>query len=303
MRLYPEIKLGLIMAFNTYSPVPNAIVADGIMNRFFPYQEPRLKIQYPLANLPEYDEDVDRFVGTYRFTRYSRNEISKVGLLMGMTGGELPIWRNDKGMLMMYDFTGKERRLVQVEPLFFQSIDDDYYVKFIEDTGGSITHLFTDGVSSFEKVPALLTIKMQKTIIIFSLSIFASVLFIGLFRRIRRRIKGSEMMKSSLFNLAELISGVFLMYLLLFGAAVLFFINPLEKLIGFPYGIPLYFYLLQILPFIFIVLIIWYAYKLIKVSPNGITQKSFLFSHVVFFSACLAGIWFLHTWNLIGFKF
>ena len=33
------------------------------MNKFFPYSKPESKIKYPITNLPEYDKNVDRFVG------------------------------------------------------------------------------------------------------------------------------------------------------------------------------------------------------------------------------------------------
>ncbi len=43
--------------------------------------------------------------------------------------------------------------MIQIEPLLFQSIDDDYFCAFRQDDDGKITHLFTNGTSTFEKVP------------------------------------------------------------------------------------------------------------------------------------------------------
>ncbi|MBK7500370.1 MAG: hypothetical protein IPI19_15120 [Ignavibacteriales bacterium] len=74
----------MFIAINGYNSNFNEIVSNEIINMFFPYSKSESKIKYPVTNLPEYDKNVDRFVGDYRFTRYSRNEITKIGLLLGL---------------------------------------------------------------------------------------------------------------------------------------------------------------------------------------------------------------------------
>lgn len=303
MRLFPELQFGLFIAINGYNSNLNVIVADAIMNKFYPYQFPESQTKYPLIQLPAYDKNVDRFVGEYRFTRYSRNEITKIGLLLGMIGNELPIWRNDEGMLMMYNLNGKERRLIQIEPLLFQSIEDDYYIKFREDANGHITHLYTDGITAFERTPSLYTIKAQRIIFAIITLVFVSVSITGLFRTIKRKTKKSGNTKSKLFMFAETISNVYLIYLLLFGLVMNVFLNPLEQLVGFPYGMPWYFYLLQMTPFIFICLTLWFLYKLFIEIKNNHIGKIKLFIYATFLIVNFTAIWFMNTWNLIGFKF
>ena len=303
LRLFPELHLGVFIAINGYNSNLNEIVSNEIMNKFFPYSKPESKIKYPITNLPEYDKNVNRFVGDYRFTRYSRNEITKIGLLLGLTGNELPIRKNDKGMLLMNDFYGKERRLIQIEPLFFQSIDDDYYIKFRENASGNITHLFTDGITALEKTPLLYTIKTQRIIFLAVTLIFTLAALSGLYLSIKSKLKKSVITKSKLFILIETISNVYLIYLLVFGLIMNVITNPLEQLIGFPYGMPWYFYLLQILPFIFIVLTLWFTFKFIVEIKRGSMSKVAIPLYAVFLLVCITSVWFMNTWNLIGFKF
>jgi hypothetical protein len=303
MLLFPELKLAMFVAMNGYNSNFNAIVTDAVMNKFFPYQATESKTKYPLTTLPEYDKNVDKFVGDYRFTRYSHNEIAKIGLLMGMIGGEIPIWKNDEGMLMMYDLNNKARRLIQVEPLLFQSIDDDYYIKFREDENGNITHLFTDGITSLEKTPLVYTINFQRIIFAVITIVFVLISLGGLVRSVIKKLKKSENKKSNMFKLTEKISNTYLIYLLLFGLAMNVFLNPLEQMVGFPYGMPWYFYLFQLLPIIFIALTILFVVKFfVEIRNKPKLKFSFVFN-TLFMVVCFTTIWFMNTWNLIGFKF
>jgi len=303
LRLYPQLNLGVFIAMNGYNSSLNAIVLDEIMNRYFPYTAPQSLVKYPLTELPFYDKDVDKFVGSYRFTRYSHNEIANIGLLLGMLGTELTIWKNDEGMLMMYDLNNKARRLIQVEPLLFQSIDDDYCIKFREDENGNITHLFTDGVTSLERTPLVYTINFQRTVFAIVTIVFVLISLSGLVKSIIRKLKKSKNNKSNMFKLAEKSSNIYLIYVLLFGLAMNVFLNPLEQMVGFPYGMPWYFYLFQLMPFVFIALTVLFVIKFFAEIKNKTTLKFSIYFNVLFMIVCFTTIWFMNTWNLIGFKF
>jgi hypothetical protein len=292
----------MFVAMNGYNSNFNSIVTDAIMNKFFPYKTPESKTKYPLTDLPDYDKNVDKFVGNYRFTRYSRNEIAKIGVLMGMVSGELPIWKN-QGMLMMYDLNNKARRLIQVEPLLFQSVDDDYYIAFRADNEGNITHLFTDGVTSLEKTPLVYTISFQQKVFIVVTSLFALILLTGFILTIIYKVRKSDSKKSVLFKFTERISSVYLIYLLSFGLIMYVFINPLEQMVGFPYGVPWYFYVLQILPILFILLTAWFLFEIFSEIKKKSVKTFSIVLYSLFFVICLITIWFLNYWNLIGFKF
>ena len=303
MLIFPELKVAMFVAMNGYNSNFNSIVTDAIMNKFFPYKTPESKTKYPLTDLPDYDKNIDKFVGNYRFTRYSRNEIAKIGVLMGMVSGELPIWKNDQGMLMIYDFNNKARRLIQVEPLLFQSVDDDYYIAFRADNEGNITHLFTDGVTSLEKTTFVYTVSFQQKVFIVVTSLFALILLTGFILTIINKIRKSGSKKTVLFKFTERISSVYLIYLLSFGLIMYVFINPLEQMVGFPYGVPWYFYVLQILPILFILLTAWFLFEIFSEIKKKSVKTFSIVLYSLFFVICLITIWFLNYWNLIGFKF
>ena len=303
MLIFPELKLAMFIAMNGYNSNFNSIVTDAVMNKFIPNTSPPPLVKYPLIELPFYDKEVDKFVGSYRFTRYSHNEIAKIGLLMGMIGAELPIWKNDEGMLRMYDLNNKARILIQVEPLLFQSIDDDYYIKFRKDENGNITHLFTDGISSLERTSLVYTINFQRIVFTVVTIVFVLISLGGLVRIIIRKLKKSGNKKNNMFKLAEKISNTYLIYLLLFGLAMNVFLNPLEQMVGFPYGMPWYFYLFQLIPLVFIALTVLFVVKFFAEIKNEATLKFSIVFNVLFMIVCFTTIWFMNTWNLIGFKF
>lgn len=303
MLIFPELKLAMFVAMNGYNSNFNSIVTDALMNKFFPYKAPQSKTKYPFTDLPDYDKNVDKFVGNYRFTRYSRNEIAEIGVLMGMVSGELPIWKNDNGMLMMYDLNNKPRRLIQVKPLLFQSVDDDYYIAFRADKEGNITHLFTDGVTSLEKTPLVYTISFQQIVFISITSLFALIVLTGFIRTVINKIRKSGSNKSMLFKFTERIASVYLIYLLAFGLIMFVFINPLEQMVGFPYGVPWYFYVLQIFPIIFILWTVWFVYRLLSEMKKGHIKRISIIFYSLFLITCLITAWFFNYWNLVGFKF
>jgi len=122
-------------------------------------------------------------------------------------------------------------------------------------------------------------------------------------KSIIRKLKKSKNKKSNIFKLAEKISNTYLIYVLLFGLAMNVFLNPLEQMVGFPYGMPWYFYLFQLMPFVFIALTVLFVIKFFDEIKNKTTLKFSIYFNVLFMIVCFKTIWFMNTWNLIGFKF
>jgi CubicO group peptidase (beta-lactamase class C family) len=300
MWLFPEIKLGLYIAVNTSGSGMLNEIAGPFMDRFFPYSELEPAVNYPLNDLPSFDKDVDRFTGKYRFTRYSRNSITKIGVLLGFIGDEMPVWAKNEGMLMMYDHNGDERRMIQIEPLLFQSIDDDYYMAFREDESGAITHVFTSGTTALEKTPCYHTITFQRHLFFSLTSIFLIVMIAGLIIMIVQRKKDKDL---TLLRLSVTVSAVFLAYLLIFGLAMFLVMSPVEMSIGFAYGFTWYFYLIQLIPFAAILFLILFLYRLtVKIIASSIGKLGITFS-LLFTLVCALNIWFMIYWKVLGFYF
>ncbi len=99
--LLPENNIGIYMACNTMHSQLNYEVTNTLAERYSPEIKKDSTIKYPIQNLPSYDGSVDRFVGTYRYTRYTHGSLTKTGVLFGMIASEMPVWKNNKGMILM----------------------------------------------------------------------------------------------------------------------------------------------------------------------------------------------------------
>jgi len=304
--LLPESNIGIYMACNTMNSQLNNDVTNSLMERFFPAVEKDTAMTYPLQYLPTYDPDVYRFVGTYRFTRYTHGSLTKTGILFGMIAPEFSLWKNDGEKIMMNDLQGNPRRMIQIEPLLFQSVDDDYYCAFRQDVNGNITHLFTNGTAAFEKVPWFYTIEFQRIFFFTSFTIlFMTALVIAvqfIVHKKKRKKVNRSLIEKRLRSFAWLSSFILLFYLLTFGI-VLLSIPQHEAMIGFGYGLPKIIYVAQVIPFIGIIFLLVTLFFLIKswFKNDSTILKRILFSIVTL--AAFGFVWFLNYWNLLGWRF
>ncbi len=302
MFLFPEIKLGLYAVTNTSSGIPGEIITS-FMNHFYPYEEPKSEVEYPLTDLPEYDKDVDKFTGKYRNTRYSRNTITKVGVLMDMLGLDMPIWKNDDGMIMMYDHKGDERRLIQIEPNLFQSIDDDYFMAFRTEESGKVTHVFTDGTASLEKLAWYEELWFNKILGLTLLTIFFLTVILFFISKFSERRKDTKSVTHHLLKASAYAAGSYLLYIIIYAALMFFVVDSVEMQVGMAYGMPWYFYIVQGIPFIGFIYTVLLLYKMFAAAKVFSKVKfGFTVSGIVFITSA-AMIWFLNYWSLLGWRF
>jgi len=72
--------------------------------------------------------------------------------------------RSADGFIMMRKLNGVPRRMAQVAPNLFQSLDDDYVCAFRRGSSGQVSHLFTSGTTALERVPGLLSVGVQRQV-------------------------------------------------------------------------------------------------------------------------------------------
>lgn len=300
--IFPALKFGFYLATNTPSGGVLWNFTTAFLNKYLPYESKRTA-GYPLKQLPEYNRDIDKFVGSYRFARYSHYGFEKIGLLSGFMGGDLPLDKNEDGMLLMYDENGKERRLIQVEPGYFISIDDNYSIKFRLDENGKVTHLFTNGVAAFEKVPYLETLPVQHNILMVSLLVFILSFFGSYIRKIYYSEKEEpNTYNDKLYKYIKYVSSAFTLHLAGLGIIFFLLIPGSEMMFGFLYGFPKLMYFVQLFPIAGIALLLFNGiYTAVNFNKFNlkVLDKSALF---LFFAVSLTYIWFLWAWNLLGFR-
>lgn len=305
--MLPDKNTGFFIACNELNSGFNYDITDIILNSLFPVKKDTVK-KYPLTQLPPYERNVDKFTGYYRFTRYSHKGLEKLGILFGMYGGDMLIKKNENGMLIMPDLAGNPRRLIQVKPLLFQSIDDDYRIGFRQDKDGKITHVFTNGVSAMEKVHFLYSTVMQQSLMIICLVIFVVIALSGVFGKMFksfRKRKETSLLKQpdKTSRCIKHISTVYSLYFLLFGLSIMIFIPKTEYMLGFAYGLPWIFYILQIIPIFAVVLTtrLIYLFFIDKRSQPAKMLQNISYSLFIFMSVIF--ILMLKYWNLLGWTF
>ena len=235
----------------------------------------------------EWERDTQRFQGYYRTSRLSRTTLTKAGVILGMLGEDLFIGTTSDGAITMPKLDGNRRRMVQVEPLLFQSLDEDYRCAFRAGSDGKITHLFTSGTSSLDRLAWYETLSFQRGLFFACLP----VLFLLTFGGLRRRLLAEGLQRPTGW-----MAGLSLFHLAGLGLVFMVLTPPMELQNGFPYGLPWPIWLVQALSFGAAGALIW----LIVAWLRHLRVPSFGTLAVL---AGLGHIWFLHTWNLLGFRF
>lgn len=306
MWLLPEHDLGLFMAANKSDFAIIDSVSHFVVRRYFGNKKSDT-VSYPLTNLPQFDPNVETYTGYYRGTRYSHHDITKLFLLAGY-GGEVKIWENEKGMLMMYDHNHEERRLIQIEPNVFRSVDDDYHIAFERDEAGQPKFLYTHGTGALEKVPGFYSVAWQRQLFLWINLFFLFTLTGGLIYLIipaKWKPSGKGRTQTAyLLRHQMLIAGLFVLYPLLL-ILDLTVIHPAYELmqVGLAYGIPAEMYVIQLLPLATLFTLAIMTNRLILNRKNKEMPIFVKTESILFLAISLFYLHILTYWNAIGFNF
>ena len=304
----PGSRTGFFIACNIFEGTLIDEVSRAILDRAIPGAPPD-STKYPLAISSLGGTDAGEFAGTYRFTRYSHSSIEKAGVLLGMTGQEMTIGRNDEGMILMDRFTGGPRRMAQVRPCVFQSIDDRYVCAFRRDESGRITHLFTNGTTAFEKIAWYETRAFQRSLFGACILFFVVV---GVIMPVTGRVRKTRPPSGSAVDpvrwFANATAALFLLYLLGLGIVLGLIIPQEEMALGFAHGIHWSMYIVQTIPILGILSLAGLVGSLCREVPESFAANARrrLRTAVPGIATAVAGAaftWFLWYWNLVGYQF
>ena len=250
-----------------------------------------------MGEMPEYKDQRKwrDFTGTWRNTRYSRNDFTKFSILFGILGNEMKTWALGDSLLAMPDHTGQTRALRRVGPALFQSLDDDYMMAFrIAD--GKVTHVFTSGTTSLERLHPVETVRFQMVALLFLQLLFTAILFIYPFLYLRRKIRKERHPSGILSGYEWVISVIYAAGIWLY-LPVFLNIPLYEFLSGFAYGLPKGVYVLTLLPYIALIATILMALHLFRNKPVAGRRKAW---SVIVMSASVVYFLILDYWNLAG---
>ncbi len=306
--LFPQSRTGFFVACNIFDGALIDEVSRKLVALFIT-DAPQDTTTYPLATLPQYDRNIEELAGTYRFTRYAHDNIEKAGVLLGMSGPEMRIGRNDEGMILMNTFSGKPRRMVQVQPCLFQSIDDRYMCAFRRDSSGTVTHLFTNGTTAFEKISWYETAAFQRGLLGVCLLFFAFVsIVLPVMKKIRKTPEPSGSDIDPIRWYSRKTSSTFLLYFLGLGILMGLIIPHEELVLGFAHGMHWMAYVVQtvaILGILFLAGLLgslfWGSVEKRETKAAGMKR-----SRVLGILTAVVGVmfvWSLWYWNLVGYHF
>ncbi len=306
--LCPESRIGFFMACNIMDGTLIDEVSRALLELLIPNAPPDTT-GYPLTALPQYDREIAEFAGTYRFSRYAHNSIEKTGVLIGMTGPEMNIGRNEEGMILMDTFYGKPRRMIQIQPCLFQSIDDRYFCAFRRDSSGTITHLFTSGTTAFEKISWYETMLFQRSLLGVCLLNFLFVsIALPIIQKLRKRRRPSGLGVNPVRWFSQKAASAFLLYFLGLGVVMGLVIPREELAVGFAHGMHWTAYLVQTIALLGIMLLagllgslFWRTVGRPDASAGERVQSGVL--DLMTAVVGVAFVWFLWYWNLIGYQF
>jgi len=306
--LCPESRIGIFVACNIMDGALLDRASRMLLDLFIPAPS-QDSTKYPLTTLPQHDGNVGEFAGTYRLSRYVHSDVTKVGVLIGMAGPEISIGRNEEGMILMPTFHGKPRRMIQIQPCLFQSIDDKYVCAFRRDASGTITHLFTDGTTAFEKIPWYETAVFQRGLLAVCLLFFAVVsIALPIIQRIRKTPKPFGLKVDPVRWFSQKTASTFLIYFLGLGIVMGFIVPHEELALGFAHGMPWIAYVVQtiaLLGILFLAGLLGVLFRRPNVRTDTKAGERVRSTGLGLTTAVVgvAFVWFLWYWNLVGYHF
>jgi len=302
LTLLPDHNIGIFTATNSFSGVHGKLVPK-FFDRYFPVP----KRPAPLEPLNITDEQLDRLTGTYRDLEYPRNTFAKLSAPFK----HINIKKGDNGTLLISTpglfFLGNASkvRLVPVEPLLFQRVDDEAFTAFGEDSSGQIRFAFNPLwpiIGAYERVPWYETIWVQLGIAGFCAVVFLSAFIIWPIRPLIRRFRGRRFQVNRRLGQAWLLAGLIgtLNLVFLIGFPLSLWLYGVWRLV---YGVPAFVVALLCLPLVASVLTLGLPVFTALAWKNNYWKFMGRLHYSLITLAALAFIPFLVYWNLLGFQF
>ena len=251
------------------------------------------------APLPGAEGRIDRASGTYLSNRHARHTIAKLSLLSQPPVRVQPA-EGGRGVLAVTGLGEGTSRWVEVEPLVFQREGSEERIAFGEDARGRITHLFARGHTpgAFDKAAWYETPGFHQALLGVCLLVFLTVALgwplAGLIRRLAGRSRELAQPVRRARWLAFGVSALNVVFLVL--AVTLISTQPLQ--FGVPTGVKALF----VVPLVTLAMTIGLPILGARAwgeSWSALGRAQYALVTLV----VLAFIWFLHTWNLLGFRF
>ena len=279
MFLIPDENVGVYFVYNRDSSVRLAPkLEDEFLTHFFPKTVKPLHDEVPVTD----QNELGRYAGYYvELNDYSANSLEKVKYLMEqqhVTVREHGLYEGD---------------LVHVGENLFQWRSSGNYVAFREDNQGNITHMFYARTAAM-RVPWHETFPVQIGLLGFSLVTFLTALIGWLVAFLKRQ--------GNLYGLSGSLSLIYVGFLIGLGLLLGPVFTGIDPPWVFSFAPPTELLVLLALPLVGVALTLGLAWQVLK---SWMENRGGLFARIhntLILLASLAFIFFLHTWNLLGYR-
>lgn len=294
--LVPEQRLGVFVVYNSAGGADLTNQHLGFQKAFFDHCFPAPPLD-PITPPAGFEARAGRFAGTYKMTRSSYTTLEKVNVLMGST---VAVRDPGDGTLLLATPWG-DWRFVEVEPLYFRQVDAPFGIAFREDAEGRVTHMFTDytPMMAFEKLSWYEEPGFNIALLLTCVAAFLSVIpvvVIRAFRALRRtdERRGTPGGASAAIWTLAAISVLNLLFVIglwqwgdprpLFGVSLMF-----KIVLG-----------LGVVSAVLTIGAIGFSVAAWKNRYWGVAARAY---YTVVTVAAIGFVWFLNSWNLLGWQF
>lgn len=295
---YPDQKFGMFIASNTQT--------DGILELF--NHELRQKLfppSTPVTNESSVQTDVRGFAGIYRNERYNHASVED---LVSLYQGKFEIRASENGELSTYQ-NGAQQTYQPVDSLLFQNTSNpEQYLAFQRDASGKISRLHTNiniqGIyiaMSFSPVPWYDNPEFINEYYFFILLFILTIIIVPFYRLwilYRRRsvpdYKVVKLVPNRYLYLATMVAVLYICHL--FGSFLYMAWNVNE----FYFGAPSFFRWVQLLTWIFPIVVAALVVATVFIWKNGSGTVAFRSYYTLFCLCAVIHLVFLFRWHFIG---
>jgi len=313
MVLFPDQDLGFFISYNSGDSNLRLDIIGALLDRYYPVAGSSVPV--PMAG---HQDRARRFTGTYRILHADTTTFAKSVFFFAQL---IEVRASEEGYLIVEPISGGDSfggfegssAWVEVEPLHFERVDGTGQIVFLQDEGGTTTHMVSgQGYhGTFSKLPWYETQSFHAVLIalvgflLISMVVFAFVIWpLGaLFRRHGKRpVQDRAPWGTVAARLWAGIAGGMLLVFTLRAIGVLYIAGAVAGMPNFVWGVSKEMvgalnsmYLPAILA---LALPVFAALAWIEGWWKNVARVHYTLVTVAVF----AGIWWTHYWNLLGFR-
>lgn len=302
MVLIPDQNLGFFVNYNNED---TDSLREDLVNRFLDYYDP-LAIQETITPMARSKDQVEQYTGIYRPLQADESTFFKIALLFAQQiritdGGDGTLLVAPVGMGDNYGGFEWESRWVETEPLYFQRVDGHGNLAFGRAEDRGVEYLFSGQKyhGTYRKIAWYEMPDLHFAILGTSACLFLLTLVIWSFQAWLKRRRGAQL-PSSRHRLARWLAGtVCALHLVFIGLIT----SVMGNFVDVIYGVPPLLRIALVFPLIAAPLTITQLVVAV-VALRGKYWSAWGRAYYTLLTVIvLVFTWWLHYWNLLGFRF